>query len=450
MFADHGFHRDVAIKILRNQNPDAEVLGRFRDEARLLGQIRHPNIPGVGPPIQLKDHWAVVMDLVEGQDCLRLQSQAKRLPARVVMDIALEVSRTLDYLQTYRSEPDDPPLELVHRDIKPSNIIISPQGTVSLLDFGIAKAIFSNRETFTYDTVGGTIGFIPPERVNGWDGPEGDIYSLGVVLHALVAGRRPPQFTVPGETIELPDDLERTQDITKVVTLAGQMRQLDPSHRPTAAQVARRAEELAAQMEGPSLREWAPDHVKPQASDPDTLVGTSIIENYSTQPVQLTLAPPRRTWIPVALVLGLLVLLVGITWSLATSPEPEVSKTPTIAEAQPSVEPIQQMDVAPLPVPVTTMAVKRPPTQEKAKAPVSFKKAPTPAPPATATITLDPPLEGWTVGPKGKSPLGKTQPGTNRVYVVFDGTAIHAATIEVQAGEPLRLRCNEKFQRCVL
>jgi hypothetical protein len=84
-------------------------------------------------------------------------------------------------LWSYRGD-DDEPLRLLHRDLKPGNLQITQTGTVKVLDFGVARAEFDNREMMTTNNIGGTIGYIAPERLQGIDGPAGDIWSLGVVL----------------------------------------------------------------------------------------------------------------------------------------------------------------------------------------------------------------------------------------------------------------------------
>ncbi|MCA9494694.1 MAG: serine/threonine protein kinase, partial [Myxococcales bacterium] len=174
-----GFHKDVAIKILRDAEPPADILARFRDEARILGLVRNPHVVSVDPPVKLGGRWAVVMEYVDGASCEELL-QGGVLPPSIVLEIAEIVATTLTHL--YEAVDDqDRPLHLVHRDLKPSNIQITPTGHVKLLDFGVARANFEMRETETVAQIGGTPGYIAPERLEGHDGPEGDIYSLGVV-----------------------------------------------------------------------------------------------------------------------------------------------------------------------------------------------------------------------------------------------------------------------------
>ncbi len=225
-----GFAKDVAIKLLHDDDFPESIRRRFRDEARILGLLRDRAIITVDPPTRLGGQWAIVMEFVDGVSADWL---ARRLtiPPTVVLELVQEVARALDV--AWRQEgPDGQPLRLLHRDIKPGNLQVTPNGAVKVLDFGIARADFGKREAKTNRHVGGTFGYIAPERIEGIDGPEGDVYALGVVLHELVTGSRPGAGrcqTMDLESLQASSG-ERTvlgvipDEVSPVVALAGVMR----------------------------------------------------------------------------------------------------------------------------------------------------------------------------------------------------------------------------------
>ena len=198
-----GFSKDVAVKLLRQANPPRDVLQRFRDEARILGLIRDRAVVAVDPPVQLGGRWAVVMEFVDGVSLRHLIKELGPIPPGPALSITAEVARALDKMWSLPG-PDEKPLQLMHRDLKPSNLQLTRAGEIKLLDFGIAKASFSARETHTTTSISGTAGYMAPERMAGEEGPTTDVFSLGVVLYEMVTGVRPRLELLIGEP-EAPD-----------------------------------------------------------------------------------------------------------------------------------------------------------------------------------------------------------------------------------------------------
>jgi len=280
-----GFYKDVAIKLLHSEaEVPEEVLQRFRDEARILGLIRDRAIVGVDPPTRLGGKWAVVMEFVDGASASHLLKRGV-LPPGVAAEVVGEVARALDKVW---SQPgvDGKPLHLLHRDIKPPNIQVTRGGEVKILDFGIARAAFANREAKTTDHIGGTFGYIAPERLEGEEGPEGDVYSLGVVLHQLVTGEAPkPRLRTVDPAISDPS-------LRKVLELSVAMRSLDPEDRPSSREVEVRCREIRGASPPPFLREWAEANVHEiepgdagEAGEADELVGEMLTETVATLPL---------------------------------------------------------------------------------------------------------------------------------------------------------------------
>jgi serine/threonine protein kinase len=242
METDDGFNKDVAVKILGDAAPAAALLKRFRDEAKILGLLRDRAIVSADPPIQIAGRWAVVMEFVDGVSLGAMITRGP-VPPGVAVEVVGEVARSLHHAW-HQEGPEGQPLQLLHRDIKPDNIQLTPSGEVKLLDFGIARANFKEREFKTRHALGGTPGYIAPERTQGVELPAGDVYSLSVVLHEAVTGIRPryaPTVEVTADRIEAPvEDLEihphhlEDPDLMEVVRLAAWPPGCGPTPRATA------------------------------------------------------------------------------------------------------------------------------------------------------------------------------------------------------------------------
>ena len=184
----HGFVQDVALKVVLPGSADEELAVRLRDEARVLALLQHPGIVSVFRLSLLEQGWAVAMERVRGADLAQIIEARGPLPAGPALEIVAQVAGALRFAWSHPG-PDSAPLRAVHRDIKPENLRLSEHGLVKVLDFGIAHAIFAARESQTArDRVPGTLKYMAPERFDGQQGPSGDVYALGCVLYALLAG----------------------------------------------------------------------------------------------------------------------------------------------------------------------------------------------------------------------------------------------------------------------
>jgi len=297
----HGFVKEVAVKLLKDPDVPEGVLRRFRDEARILGLIRDRAIVSVDPPTRIAGRWAVVMEFVDGASCRRIGRAQPRFPPGVVVEIVGEIARALDKVWRQPGH-DGAPLELLHRDIKPSNIQVTPSGEVKILDFGIAKATFEHREAKTTHHIGGTPGYIAPERLHGIETPAGDVYSLGVFLHVMLTRRKPPPEWQLDAVAREADTMARTpgEGERLALLLAQEMVRADPDQRPTAREVERRCHSIRALCtEDPLLRDWA-EEVIPALSElePDELVGSVVTETLQAVPVgpdTVPIPPPTKT-----------------------------------------------------------------------------------------------------------------------------------------------------------
>lgn len=384
-----GFAKDVAIKLLSDEDAPEEVLQRFRDESRILGLVRDRAIVTVDPPTRLEGRWAVVMEFVDGTNCQRLMKKTP-FPPRTALEVVQEVARALDHVY-HQEGPDGTPLHLVHRDIKPGNIQVTPAGTVKVLDFGIARAEFEARESRTTTHIGGTFGYIAPERLQGEEGPASDVFSLGVVLKAICAGRRPTRKNLEKITPWVAGDT----DVQKVWALAESMTDPDPANRPSAREVEDRCAELAPTVRGEPLRRWAEKNVGSTLGlEEDGLIGNVLTETMAHLPRfadtgSLPVPTRRRRGIQVGaamLVLmigGGMVVGVGVAGLAGFLLATNVEEVPT-ASPEPVVEP------APSPAPVVPEPVAEP---EPVEAPVPEPEpvaAPEPVRPDPAPVAVQP------------------------------------------------------------
>jgi eukaryotic-like serine/threonine-protein kinase len=175
--------RTVAIKALKPSIAmDSQFAQRFEREAHFMASLQHENILHVYDFLKDGRSMYIVMEYVEGIDLYDLLERTPRLPVEVAAIVALQVARALDYAH-FRG--------IIHRDIKPANIMISKQGEVKLMDFGIARDEKLTDLTET-GTGLGTPSYMSPEQILG-DKLDfrSDLFSLGIVTYQMVTGRKP-------------------------------------------------------------------------------------------------------------------------------------------------------------------------------------------------------------------------------------------------------------------
>jgi serine/threonine protein kinase len=183
---DTRLEREVAIKVIRSGAFPAdtldEALKRFEREAKSLAKLSHPNIVKVHDFGEHEGSPFLVMEYLPGGTLKRLLG--KPIPWQEAVRLILPVARSVAYAHQRG---------ILHRDIKPANILITESGEPMLSDFGIAK-IFQGDQSTALTGSGMAIGtpeYMAPEQWNGNTSPQSDLYSLGIVLYEMVAGRKP-------------------------------------------------------------------------------------------------------------------------------------------------------------------------------------------------------------------------------------------------------------------
>jgi hypothetical protein len=201
-----GFERLVVIKRLKPHlalNPDA--VAQFIDEARLGSVLAHSNIVNVSDFGKVGDGYYLAEEFVDGRTLAQISARYREkydrtLPAAIVFHVVHEVLAGIGYAHD-RLDPQGRPLGIVHRDVSPTNIMISFEGEVKLLDFGIVKA--TERVSKTKEgNVKGNVGYMSPEQARGLEvSNRSDLFSLGLVMFELLSGEAFYQGAGSGEIL---------------------------------------------------------------------------------------------------------------------------------------------------------------------------------------------------------------------------------------------------------
>jgi serine/threonine protein kinase len=203
-------------------NDRAESIAQFQQEAKLLVGLRHPNLPQIVDAFEQDGRHYLVMEYVEGQTLEEMLEQSPEgvFTEEQVLEWAGQICDVLNYLHMH-----DPPV--IFRDLKPANIMITPEGRVKLIDFGVARLFDPSKGTDTLKM--GTVGYAPPEQYagQGQTTPRSDVYALGATLYELLTGDNPeahPFVFTPVRAVNRRVSTQTSLTVDKAV-------QLDPNDR---------------------------------------------------------------------------------------------------------------------------------------------------------------------------------------------------------------------------
>ncbi|MCB9684211.1 MAG: serine/threonine protein kinase [Alphaproteobacteria bacterium] len=513
-----GVETAVAVKLLHAEvDPESQAVERLRDEGRILGLLDHPAILRVSDLVTLEGRVALVTEYVEGCDLDRCwKDTPDPIPDRVLVEVCSLVADAL--VAAFEAMgPDGHRLELVHRDVKPSNIRIGRHGAVKLLDFGIARARDSRRQARTSTAqVFGSFLYLAPERLDldsdDVPGPASDVFALGATLfeglarEALFAGiPERKQYLLSLDRAAFDGFVE--QRLAGSPRLSPALTELlrttlahDPTRRPSAAALGRACEELAASMEGPTLRRWCREWSWP-APVPvaGPLEGRVVSESMTLgrfAPGAPTPEPARSTasgattlgtgaWLGLAgmgvagaggvvaavVVAVLLVVVVVVVVREPASPPSAAPPAPVVeapASAPETPAPVVEAPapvveapapVAEAPAPVVEAAApvveqvpapapETPAPVVEAPAPVA-EAPPVPAPRATATWRVEGtvPVELRTSTGRAVS-AGSVSAGSYTLYADFGRGWARLDSVPLAAGASVVVRCNRIRQQC--
>ena len=245
-----GFEKTVVIKrILPHFCEDESFVTMFQDEARVAAHLNHANVVQIFDFDEVDGLYYIAMEYVEGQDLKRALDIGAKLgnPMSIAQSVytMIEAGQGLDY--AHKREVDGQPLNIIHRDISPHNIMVSYNGEVKIMDFGIAKA--ASRSTKTrVGTVKGKCAYMSPEQARGkqLDG-RSDLFALGVCLWEMLSGKRLFVGESDFETLnnvlraEVPSLCEMNPDVPKELDEIIQKaldRDVDKRHKDVAAWIA--------------------------------------------------------------------------------------------------------------------------------------------------------------------------------------------------------------------
>ena len=214
---DTTLDRQVAVKVMhREMSEQADQLQRFRQEARAVAKLSHPNVVAVIDAGEDGGHPYIVFEYVEGETLKQRINRVGALDPQEALAYAIEIARGLTVAHARN---------MVHRDIKPQNVLIDAEGRAKLTDFGISRQLEQDGMTAT-GRVLGTTDYVAPEQAMGHAVDQrSDIYSLGVVLYEMLVGQVPFQadsqvgVAMKHVNEELPDVQQRRPELSAAAAM---------------------------------------------------------------------------------------------------------------------------------------------------------------------------------------------------------------------------------------
>jgi len=486
--SENDFVQRLAIKVLNlDMLENDDIVARQRDEARLLAQLNHDHIVKVIELTEIDGRPALLMEYVEGVDASRLLKSAL-FPPRAALEVGGAVASALHTAFNACSPVTGKPLRVVHRDIKPANVVITANGGVKVLDFGVARAEFE-REGLTQSVAFGTARYMAPESWMTNDiGAAVDLYALGISLVEMLSGQQisrcplsPRAYEDHVDALVLGVDQPEWGVRWKadLHALLHSMLTWNADDRPNAGECSERMLDLSERTAGESLRRFAPRYVpeliaerrdKYAVEDASGFRGLSAGHSGSTQtsPSMLTgskLAPEltqdasQTGTVSVQLAAGLggvavvsLGLMVGgLAFVLSQNDADVVAPVaaPTVEASEVEIaEPAAAVD-EPDPTPATRQAQPKvevvEPVRATSRAPATAKTATpaaTPDPAATFSVTVDSEPQGAKVFLDGQmvgmTPTTQTLAGKSYQLKVVSADATTERSIKVEAHAPTR------------
>ena len=360
-----GFEKVVALKrVLPKLAEDPEVVTMFLDEARLAGSLHHPNLAQVYDIGKERGSYFFTMEYIHGEDLNTIVQRAARkgrgLSLSSSLFIATQVAAGLHHAHDKKGA-DGQPLGTVHRDVSPSNVMVTFDGAVKIVDFGVAKAVARRTKTRS-GSIKGKVGYLSPEQARGEDiDRRSDVFALGILLFELTTGTRLfdeshdyavlsslltkdaplPSSRVPGYPAELEEILlqalrrdpaeryETAQDLQLAIEDFARERKLALS----SVALGRFMREVVGEREDPT-RVPVPRSVRAPERPPTSQPAETLSGAASQPAIPLDRSVPRLVWLAAGAGLLAGALWLVQPWGTAAEPPPEASGT-GISQIQP-------------------------------------------------------------------------------------------------------------------
>src|SRR5215213_7449465 len=284
---DGTLDRAVAVKVMhREMSEQPDQLERFRQEARAVAKLSHPNVVAVIDAGEDGGHPYIVFEYVEGETLKQRINRLGALDPQEALAYAIEIARGLTVAHHRK---------MVHRDIKPQNVLIDAEGRAKLTDFGISRQLEQDGMTAT-GRVLGTTDYVAPEQAMGHPVDQrSDIYSLGVVLYEMLIGQVPfhadSQVGVAMKHVneELPDVQQRRPELSAAAAMVVERATAkDPDQR--YQQVGELIDDLSTALEVEAARAGG-----------STGEATSVLDAVAPAERKLSGGRGRRSWLAIAL-----------------------------------------------------------------------------------------------------------------------------------------------------
>ncbi len=393
MVGPAGFQRTVVVKrILPHLAEDPHFVQMFVAEARLSAKLNHSNIVQVHELGDVEGEYYLAMEYLRGRDLVSVMRAhlMRSVPPPGLGALCIrDVCRALGYAHALNDDRGNP-LRLIHRDVSPSNVMLSFDGQIKLLDFGIAKALSEASENKTQTgTLKGKFGYMAPEQVEGKEiDHRTDLFAAGVMLHETLTGRRLFKGTSDIQTMALvreakvpPPSSSNPEVPLELDRICLKALAREPGDRyPTCEQMAADLDHVVHQLR------WGPERVSGLLKElfPDEPSGTGQVILPSFHGLDIdgpSGASPRRRWRYAAGALALVGAVTVVTVELSRSHHPVVAPVQAAATPKPAPAP-KPVPAAPLvPATITVHLQTTPPSlvfiddesESRGRTPLSFQ-----------------------------------------------------------------------------
>ncbi len=399
--------RIEALKVLL---PDlagqSELADRFVREIKLQASLEHPNIAALHTALRVENQLLMLMEFVEGET-LDQKLKGGPLPAAEAVEYIIQALAALSYAHQRG---------VIHRDIKPANMMLTPEGVVKLMDFGIAKAATDRKLTMTGTTMG-SLYYMSPEQIQGSAALDArsDLYSVGVTLYELVTGKRPfdgdSQFAIMAAHLEkapvppVTIDPRLPAELNDVILLSVSK---DPNQRFQTAEAFRNALVSVQQILGRPAGAAAAAPVSAPQPPPEAAAPAAA---PPAPAAARTSGGHRGLWLAagaLCMALAAVAVIQFGPWKQAGAAgapeaEEEAILTPAPETAPPVVPAAIEPEPAPAAAPAAVDFAPPPPRVEQAPAPAARRPAPAPSR-AQRPVTQPPPAPAQAVASPQAAP----------------------------------------------